>query len=886
MHASDSATTRASGGFYVTGGTLPVDTGSYVHRAADNELYESLLARKFCYILTSRQVGKSSLMVRTAARLREAGVAVGVADLTAIGRNLTPEQWYAGLLARIGQQLDVEDELEDFWTDHRSVGPLLRWVEAMRSVVLVRRSAPVVIFIDEIDVVQSLGFSTDEFFAAIRECHNRRAEEPEMNRLTFCLIGVATPTDLIEDRRLTPFNIGSRIELTDLAEEDAAPLSAGMGGGGETGRRLLRRVFHWTNGHPYLTQKLCAAVAADASATSTADVDRVCEDLFLADLARDVDDNLVYVRERMLRSEVDRATLLDAYGKVHAGKQVRFDDGDRVITVLLLSGIAANGNGQLHPRNRVYERAFDRTWIRENMPDAELRRQRAAVRRGMFRVAGIAVAVVVVVGGLAVFARYQTTVARAAKEETTRLLAESQAETGRVMLRDGDLKGLLHLAQARATADEMPALASELAEEWTLWHWQLDGRLVQVFGQDSEVTAMGFSPDGSLFITGSADGIAQLWRTDTGEPHGAPLVHGSRIGHDPRWWHMSPTYTLVCFNRDSTLVALGGEDGTITVWDTATTEEHLASFRPGDGPVNQMTFDPDGFLVAYVDMPDRGKALWRWDMRDGSASLSGAPVADPERTLMQGILLPDSSALFAMSYNGLGLVDTQTGDEAWRTDHYGWLSSATWSRTRIATAYTLSVTPTGVGAPSGSVQVFDWHGTPIYELAPSRETGRVQVDATPDGRSLLTVTEKGLRLWDFATGTPYGDPIAHDGWVMYRAFNADSTLLAGASGSTVYVWDLDTGDLVVDPIRYPHPVKGLIFHPADPHVLAVQSVDRSARLWDVGPPSDYVTLATFEGEAQADHFTKGMAAFSPTQQTFCVITHERSPKACAHRHLR
>ncbi|MEO2005019.1 MAG: hypothetical protein ABGY41_13080, partial [Candidatus Poribacteria bacterium] len=94
------------------------------------------------------------------------------------------------------------------------------------------------------------------------------------------------------------------------------------------------------------------------------------------------------------------------------------------------------------------------------------------------------------------------------------------------MLRDGDLKGLLRLAQARTTADEMPALASELAEEWALWHWQLDGRLMQVFGQDSEVTAMGFSQDGSLFVTGSAEGIAQLWRTDTGEPHGDPLVHG------------------------------------------------------------------------------------------------------------------------------------------------------------------------------------------------------------------------------------------------------------------------------------------------------------------------------------------------------------------------
>ena len=65
------------------------------------------------------------------------------------------------------------------------------------------------IFVDEIDAVRSLPFSTDEFFAAIRECYNRRTEDAELSRLTFCLLGVATPSDLIRDTRTTPFNVGS-----------------------------------------------------------------------------------------------------------------------------------------------------------------------------------------------------------------------------------------------------------------------------------------------------------------------------------------------------------------------------------------------------------------------------------------------------------------------------------------------------------------------------------------------------------------------------------------------------------------------------------------------------------------------------------------------------
>jgi len=71
------------------------------------------------------------------------------------------------------------------------------------------RSAALVCFLDEIEAIRSLRFSTDEFFAAIRECYNRRAQDPAFERLTFCLLGVATPSDLIQDTRTTPFNIDS-----------------------------------------------------------------------------------------------------------------------------------------------------------------------------------------------------------------------------------------------------------------------------------------------------------------------------------------------------------------------------------------------------------------------------------------------------------------------------------------------------------------------------------------------------------------------------------------------------------------------------------------------------------------------------------------------------
>ena len=291
--------------FYVTGGTLAGDVPSYVERQADRELYEWLLQGEFCYLLTSRQMGKSSLMVRTADRLRRKGAAVAILDLTAVGQNLTAEQWYDGLLGSIASQFNLYEELDIFWLANGRLGPLQRWMRALREVVLPRCKGLVVIMVDEIDAVRGLPFSTDEFFAAIRESYNRRTEDPELARLTFCLLGVATPSDLIRDTRTTPFNIGRRVELRDFTKSEAAFLARGLRREETSALQQLHRILHWTGGHPYLTQRMCLAVADNPDATTPKDVDRICEELFLSNRARERDDNLLFVRERLLRSEVD-----------------------------------------------------------------------------------------------------------------------------------------------------------------------------------------------------------------------------------------------------------------------------------------------------------------------------------------------------------------------------------------------------------------------------------------------------------------------------------------------------------------------------------------------------------------------------------------------------
>jgi hypothetical protein len=380
---------KAATQFYITGGTLPRDAISYVPRHADEELFDGLMQGEFCYVLTSRQMGKSSLMVRTAARLREQGVTVVVLDLTALGQNLTAEQWYDGLLNLVGRQLRLEDELEDFWLEHDRLGPLQRWMRAVREVVLTHISGPLVIFVDEIDTVRSLPFSTDEFFAAIRESYNRRAEEPGLRHLTFCLLGVATPSDLIRDTHTTPFNIGRRIELSDFTNQEAAILADGLRRNQNRNLFLLKKVMHWTGGHPYLTQRFCQVVAADSSVQSGQDIDAVCKALFLAPQARERDDNLLFVRDRLLRSEGDVAGALDLYGDIWHKKRVPFDDTNQLHDNLRLAGIVRIYQNYLKVRNRIYDHVFNRHWVSTHMPDAELRRQRRAFRLGLLRASGV-----------------------------------------------------------------------------------------------------------------------------------------------------------------------------------------------------------------------------------------------------------------------------------------------------------------------------------------------------------------------------------------------------------------------------------------------------------------------------------------------------------------
>jgi WD40 repeat protein len=499
--------------FFVSGGTVPLESPSYVERTADVALLAALAAGKFCYVLNSRQMGKSSLCVRSMARLAKDGRRCAFVDLTKIGgRNVTPDQWYAGLTVEVGRALGLRAEMLHAWQEERDISPMQRFFSALRDVALERIDAPIVIFVDEIDATRSLPFSANEFFAGIRECYNRRVHDAAYKRLTFCLLGVAVPGDLIADPTTTPFNIGERVVLSDFTEEEAAPLAAGLGPGG---RDVLRRILYWTNGHPFLTQSLAATAATRGDVHTSSDVDRVVAELLFQAKARETNINLADVGNRILNSYPDpaemakyRADVLSLYEKVVKGQDVFDDESNRLAAVLKLSGIVRVEDRKLKVRNRIYERVFDRHWVRENMPGAEIRRQRRAFIRGALRT-GLAAAVVIAIIGT--LAWNNARLADRAARERDRANYEVYVATMNLMRPTWDQNNLERLLDLLEATKSNPARGWE----WDYWNRLAHLELSTLPKRTATTYNIRYSPTGKLYVR--EEGRIWEYSPDTGQ---------------------------------------------------------------------------------------------------------------------------------------------------------------------------------------------------------------------------------------------------------------------------------------------------------------------------------------------------------------------------------
>lgn len=353
--------------YYQVGGSLSSDQQSYVSRQADEDLLRFLMAGFFCYVLTSRQTGKSSLRVRTIDRLKQQDVVCATIDITSIGSEMsTAEQWYFSLLFKLTRECEIQIDLQAWWKKRGLLTYVNRFSEFIESVLLQKIDKPITIFIDEIDSLLSLDreqFSTDDFFAAIRAFYNARVDNPQFNRLTFALFGVAAPDDLMRDPARTPFNIGQAIELTYFTPSEVEPLARGLANSIAEADAILHDILYWTNGQPYLTQKLCREMVASNVNRENTSLKKRVQQLFFSQSGLD-DPNIANIDQRILAEQKYNSRMLELYQAILTNGYIKADDRDEAQVYLKLSGLVmSNQSNELVVSNRIYQQVFDLEWI-------------------------------------------------------------------------------------------------------------------------------------------------------------------------------------------------------------------------------------------------------------------------------------------------------------------------------------------------------------------------------------------------------------------------------------------------------------------------------------------------------------------------------------------
>ncbi|HEU4753848.1 MAG TPA: WD40 repeat domain-containing protein, partial [Armatimonadota bacterium] len=344
--------------------------------------------------------------------------------------------------------------------------------------------------------------------------------------------------------------------------------------------------------------------------------------------------------------------------------------------------------------------------MRLHMPDAELRRQQAAFRRGLLRTAAVSAGIMAVVGGLA-FSERRT----AQREVQQRRMAEHYLYAADMNLaqRAWERRDLARAAELldghRPRAGDQDVRGFEWRYLWRLCQGEARATLT---GHAGVVTSVTFAPDGRLIASGGGDRTVRLWEVATGREVATLTGHTEEVD-------------CVAFSPDGRRLASGSLDGTLRIWDV-TSRRQLMSIPAHALIVWSVAFSPDGRKVATAS-DDRTIRVWDLAKGQDQAALT---------------LTGHTTRVFAVAFAPDGKTLASAGDDTIRTWNLAGAKpgAATLSNGRIFATAGFRKRP--------------YRGRD--ENSRRRQPGFTSLTFSPDGSLLAAGGADGLcRLWDVGT---------------------------------------------------------------------------------------------------------------------------------------
>lgn len=679
------------------GGTVDRSEYLYIERAEDADLLALLAEGRYANVLTSRQMGKSSLVVSTARKLQARKIDCVNIDIGELGSDENQADAYQGLLASICDQLAIELDLQE-WLASTSGTPNQQFLRFFREIGS-QLTRPVVIFLDEIDATLSIPYS-DDLFIAIRTISNERAFHPGYGRFTFCLVGVASPSELVKNRRKTPYNIAVTLELRDFDgdRDDLTPLLAELHPDPETARRMLGRILYWTGGQPYLTMRFVLDLAGEGETDVDTYVARTYVTLQEVMNARGHFEQISgFIEERLS----DALATFALYERILDGKKKVPDLPNRVHTQLKLSGLVKRDpDGNLIVRNPLYEALFDRRWIASSKPRRTLRRLRMYL-------AGAAALGLLVIGTVTQSARIEFRKAQSdlatLSQTADPVLAES-AYSDLARDNSGLMASLVHRryearvreAYAGFTARRAAALEKRAAAERVRGAY--DAALL--YGATAAVV-LGKPPSAETKQLYDQLGLDRLRAT----LRGPSVLSGG-----------------IAVSRDGRFIAVGN-----TVWSAS---DGRVAYELPNRSVNTVAFDEQGLLYTGDD----NGASKRWDGRKQKDFNVDLPAA--------------SSAVTAIAVSADGTMIGVTSADSPEALLYSTTTPRviTLPHQQEVSAIRFSANGTAVTASYRTVRLWSWSGKAIGRPMQHRDAVRA-VALSPDGRLVATAAGPVLTIW-------------------------------------------------------------------------------------------------------------------------------------------